>query len=112
MARRRVLVLFSRSLMLRGLLHWLVDQEGIEILGLDAGVEQMNKRMDDFCPDAIIVDEEDVARGSISIAELMEHCPEAKLLQVDANSNFISVVQQQKIALTGVDDLLRLLTSS
>ncbi len=41
----------------------------------------------------------------------MEHCPEARVVKLDSNSDVISVLEQHKMAVAGVDDLLRLLTS-
>ena len=41
----------------------------------------------------------------------MESSPEARVVKVNASSNLIHIVQQQEVAVTGVEDLLRLITS-
>jgi chemotaxis response regulator CheB len=112
MTGARVLILSAKSLMLHGILAWLAEQQGFEVMGLDVRAPHVNERIEEFCPDVIILDEDDVtANGQLTIAELMRHCPEAKVVKVDANTNIVSVVQQQRVAVADVADLLRLLTS-
>jgi chemotaxis response regulator CheB len=112
LTQARVLVLFGRSLMLHGLLCWLTEQADIKAMGADARASHVSEDIERFCPDVIILDEEDIAaNGNLTIDQLMQHCPEAKVVKVDANSNIVSVVQQQHVAVGGAIDLLRLLTS-
>jgi len=108
----RVLVLFSRSLMLLGILRWLMDQESIDAEGLDREASGVRESVVRFGPDVIIVDEDDFsATSSLTIEDLMESSPEARVVKVNASSNLIHIVQQQEVAVTGVEDLLRLITS-
>jgi len=108
----RVLVLFSRSLMLLGLLRWLTDQESIDAEGLDREALGARESVIRFRPDVIIVDEDDFsATSGLTVENLMESNPEARVVKVNANSNLIHIVQQQEVAVAGVEDLLRLITS-
>ena len=108
----RVLVLFSRSLMMLGILRWLMDQESIDAEGRDREASGVRESVVRFGPDVIIVDEDDIdVNGILTTTELMQYCPEAKIVRIDPSSNLIRIVQQQEVAVAGVEDLLRLITS-
>lgn len=111
MTRCRILVLYGRSLMLKGLLRWLSEQEEVEAGGIDVLDPDCSGRIDRFSPDVIILDEDDLtSNGSISLAKLVSDYPGAKVVVVEPASNTISVFRQQKVAIAQVDDLLRLVT--
>ncbi len=108
----RVLVLFSRSLMLLGLLRWLTDQESIDAEGLDREAIGVRESVIRFRPDVIIVDEDDFsATNGLTLEDLMEGSPDARVVKVNVSTNLIHIVQQQEVAVAGVEDLLRLITS-
>lgn len=107
MPARRIAVVFHRSLMLEGLVNLLEERAGLEVMSLDPSLVDVAVRLKHLSPEVIIVDGENVGEWpDLTLPQLLADNPEAKVIDVNLDSDEIKVYEQHRVTVGKFDDLL------
>ncbi|MDA8189702.1 MAG: hypothetical protein M0T85_16300 [Dehalococcoidales bacterium] len=107
MANRRILVLYSKSLLAQGVENLLRKSEGLEVIGVDLEQRDAVRRIGTLQPEVVIVDGDDlpVYGGSLILQLLREH-PSVKVLCISVNGNTVDIYRKSQMAVTRADELV------
>lgn len=107
MAKRRILVLYGKSLLAQGVENLLKKSEGLEVIGVDLTQQGAVARVSALRPEVVIVDGDDVpAYGGSLILQLLRENPSAKVLCISVNGSDVDVYHKSQVSVTRAEELL------
>ncbi len=108
MVGSRVFILYSHSLFARGVQSLLVQERGVEVVGVERDEPQAMDKIRDLRPDVILVDSGTHRREScLTLSEIFQEMPGARVISLSLQENGIDIYDKQRILALTPEDLVR-----
>jgi len=108
--KRRVLVLYSRSLLAQAVARLLERGQGLEVMGLDLDQPRVADQAQAYHPEWVLVDSAELPQGwSLLAFELWRQNPRVKIGYLDMGHSWVEVVSGRQVAVNSCRDLVRAL---
>ncbi len=107
MAKRRILVLYGKSLLAQGVENLLKKSDGLEVIGVDMNQQGAVKRVSMLHPEVVIVDGDDMpANGGTLILQVLRENPSVKVLCISVNGSNVDIYRKSQVSVTQADELV------
>lgn len=105
MTRKRVVLVSNRSVLTAGVQHLLEDMHGLEVSVVSSDAADLQRRIRDLSPQAIVLDAEGAASQTM-VTQMLEQQPEARVIVLGLQRKNIEVYSLQRVLHTDVDGLM------
>lgn len=103
----RVLIISRHRLLGQGLMDWLRQQKGLDVVGWETDVDKADERIADLQPDVVIHDTSSSERTPLAaLMRLLADRPGAKIIGVNLQDNCISIYNSEQHAIEHVREFL------
>ncbi len=107
MAKRRILVLYSKSLFAQGVENLLKRNEGLEVIGVDMLQKGTARRINTLQPEVVILDGDDHPEAGASlILQVLRENPSIRVLCISLNGTNVDIFRKSQICVTQADELV------
>lgn len=107
MDKRRILVLYSKSLLAQGVANLLKRDEGLEVIGIDLEKNGSMSNINELRPEAVIIDGDDIPAGSGAlILQVLRGNPSVKVLCISVNGSNVDIYRKSQVCITRADELV------
>ncbi len=105
MNKKRVVLVSNRSVLAAGVQHLLEDMNDLEVSVVPSDAADLQRRIQDLSPQAIVLDGE-VAADHAVITQMLEQQPKARVIVLGVQRKNIEVYSLKKVMHTDVDGLM------
>lgn len=107
MDKRRILVLYSKSLLAQGVENLLKKTDGLEVIGIDLEKKEAVNEINQLNPEAVIIDGDDIpAGGGALILQVLRENPSVKVFCISTNGSNVDVYRRSQVSVTRADELV------
>ena len=107
---KRIFVLSSQSLFIRGVEILLRQDTGMELIGEETDVDRAIARIKALCPDVVLVEQEPPARDPVPVVmRILDELPGAKIVGLNLSDNTVRVYQGEQRIARDIGDLVQVI---
>ena len=110
MRAKRVLLLYQDSLLAQGIVSLLRERVALEVAARHLKDGDLNHFVEEFTPDVVIVDREDLAQyAPTTVDQLLHERPHIRIIDISSRDDVARVYEGHEIRVAKFDDLLETL---
>jgi hypothetical protein len=107
MRAKRVLLLYQDSLLAQGIVSLLRERVALEVAARHLKDDDLNHFVEEFTPDVVIVDREDLAQyAPTTVDQLLHERPHIRIIDMSSRDDVVRVYEGHEIRVAKFDDLL------